>query len=389
MARVADYEFSGQPYTQEVSDSTKGAHHGAMQGDAHLDGKGNAMFYGKGDYAVVKPDHGFALNEGTVVIEFTQNSASTGKLPWGSDAAQTLFSVDARGTDINGHLTIFIRADGKVGVRHQTETDDHFFYGGTITPGTPASVGYSWGPGGSTLVVNGQTVATGKAPLKMAGDDLPIVIGASQAQSTQGTTDDVKGHFDGSISRVQIHDKAITTSSPVPCFAAGTMIAVPGGERPVEDLRPGDPVLTADRGAQPLIAVWHRRCRAADLAAMPRLAPIRIGAGALGNARPLIVSRQHALLLMPQNVLVRAIHLARHGTGVRVMHGCRRIDYHHLRLARHEILFANGIPAESLLPDYATGTGRAAPGAMPVRPVLGAQAARDMLGASPGLQPAT
>lgn len=378
MARVADYEFTGPAYTHSASDSTAGGHHGTMHGDAHLDGDGNAAFYG-GDHIVVKPDAPFALSEGTVIIEFTQASASTGQVPWGSNGAQTLFSVDAYGTEGGGHLTIYLRGDGTVGVRHQTETQDHFFHGGSVTPGQAASLGYSWGPNGSTLVVNGTPVAWGTAPLKMAGGDLPIVIGASQAQSTHSTTNHVTGHFEGTISRVQIHDQALATSTPVPCFAAGTMIATPSGEVPVEMLRAGDAVLTADHGPQRLCRVTHHAFRAVDFALRPKLRPVRIEQGALGNHRALVVSRQHALLMSPQDVLARAIHLACHGGGrFRIMNGCRRIDYHHLLFERHEIVFANGAATESLLPEWDTRTGADAAPAT-ARPILSGRQARRLL----------
>mgnify|MGYP003561850666 FL=1 len=36
------------------------------------------------------------------------------------------------------------------------------------------------------------------------------------------------------------------------CFANGTRIATPRGERPVEDIRPGDRVMTRDNGPQPV-----------------------------------------------------------------------------------------------------------------------------------------
>ena len=56
----------------------------------------------------------------------------------------------------------------------------------------------------------------------------------------------------------------------------GTALAVPGGVRPVESLRAGDPVLTRDDGPQPVRQIL--RWRAARDAA-----PVRVAAGALGN----------------------------------------------------------------------------------------------------------
>jgi hypothetical protein len=79
------------------------------------------------------------------------------------------------------------------------------------------------------------------------------------------------------------------------CFAHGTRIAVPGGSRAVEALRPGDLVETLDRGPQPV--VWTGQMVEA---ARCRRAPVVIRAGALGSgvpARDLWLSPQHRVTL--------------------------------------------------------------------------------------------
>ena len=86
-------------------------------------------------------------------------------------------------------------------------------------------------------------------------------------------------------------------SMGIPCFTAGTPIDTPAGPVPVEVLRPGDLVLTRDNGPQPLRWSAMRRLTQAELAADPRLLPVEIAAGALGNAARLDVSPQHAILL--------------------------------------------------------------------------------------------
>ncbi|MGL4822623.1 MAG: Hint domain-containing protein, partial [Plesiomonas shigelloides] len=86
----------------------------------------------------------------------------------------------------------------------------------------------------------------------------------------------------------------------VPCFARGTMIRTENGEVAVEDLVAGDMVYTADRGYQPVRWIGSRRIGSAELMAFPKLRPIRIAAGALGEALPskeLVVSPQHRILI--------------------------------------------------------------------------------------------
>ncbi len=379
MAMVADYTFSGPAGGTAVNDSAAGGHDGTAASGAQLDGGGGMTFDGSDDYALIPPDPAFDLSEGTVIIEFVQDTASTGDRPYGTNPAQTLFSVDARGTDIGGHLTIFVRADGTVGVRHQDGNNSHFIAGGHVEPGETVSVGYSWGPNGSVLVVNGVEIGFSSVAFTLPGGDIPIVLGASQAEMTPPFDPaQLAGHFDGTINHVQIHDTAMIRSAPVPCFAAGTRIATPRGEVAVETLRPGDMVLTADLGPRPVIRAEHHRYGAADLAARPLLRPVRIAAGALGNRRTLTVSRQHALLLPDADVLVRAVHLARWGDGrFRIAMRHRRIDYFHLALTGHQIIYAEGAGAETLLPRTAGPDGAAAP--RTARPILNAADARRLL----------
>ena len=60
-----------------------------------------------------------------------------------------------------------------------------------------------------------------------------------------------------------------------------------GAQVPVEDLRPGDRILTRDDGPQPLRWIGQRTTRASGL-----FAPVLIRAGTLNNARDLVVAPQ-------------------------------------------------------------------------------------------------
>lgn len=145
------------------------------------------------------------------------------------------------------------------------------------------------------------------------------------------------------------------------CFAVGTFISVPGGARRVEDLRPGDPVLTMDNGVQYLQMSLRRTlnfARGDD----PCHKPIEFKPDALGPGCPthrLVVSPQHRMLMHAeggQEVLVPAKALT-HRRGIRAMKGCREVTYIHLVFARHEIVSAHGCWSESFYPGaYATAT---------------------------------
>lgn len=145
------------------------------------------------------------------------------------------------------------------------------------------------------------------------------------------------------------------------CYAGGTMIRTIDGDRPVETLAPGDLIWTRDNGYQPLRWCGSSQLDQVDLAAAPRLRPVRIAAGALGPGiphSPLTVSPQHRILVRSaiaqrmfgtRELLAPAKQLLAL-EGVEVDDRCQAVTYHHLLFDRHEILIANGAEAESLYP---------------------------------------
>lgn len=148
--------------------------------------------------------------------------------------------------------------------------------------------------------------------------------------------------------------------SGIACFTPGSLIETARGARPVESLRPGDLVMTRDRGLQPIRWVGTRRFTPAELQADPSLHPILFSKGALGAnlpARDMMVSRQHAMLVKgpraelyfgEDEVLVRAVHMAdQHGI-VQAM--VTEVTYIHLMFDHHEVIMADGLWSESFQP---------------------------------------
>lgn len=142
-------------------------------------------------------------------------------------------------------------------------------------------------------------------------------------------------------------------------FARGTQVTMASGaQTPIEDLRAGDMVLTRAEGPRPL-----RWVGAATVRATGDFAPVRIRAGALNNTGDLTVSPESRLFIYQRadalgagrhEVLVRARHLVNGNTVVRQRGGF--IDYFQLLFDDHQIIYAEGIAAETMLVDPRTRT---------------------------------
>ena len=149
----------------------------------------------------------------------------------------------------------------------------------------------------------------------------------------------------------------------IPCFTAGTLIDTAEGPRKVEDIRPGDMVLTRDAGFLPVQWVGSRTIGGADLAAHPEFAAVIVRAGALGNnlpARDLRVSPWHRLLLCGQRaelmfgeheVLVPAIYLVGQPGFAR---DDSAVTYVHVMFDTHQIVRSEGAWSESFQPGEKT-----------------------------------
>lgn len=135
-------------------------------------------------------------------------------------------------------------------------------------------------------------------------------------------------------------------------FARGTEITLANGaQRSIEALQAGDRVLTRDHGAQPVRWVGQ-----ATLRGVGAFAPVVITAGTLGNSGDLIVSQHHRMFLYQRQrtaavptaeVLVQAVHLV-DGDRIYLREG-GFVDYFSLVFDQHEIIYAEGVPAESLM----------------------------------------
>ncbi len=190
--------------------------------------------------------------------------------------------------------------------------------------------------------------------------------GFSATATLAGTQEDFGSDIDG-FSIQRSGDGANTfnnNSTPTPgttnvCFTNGTLFTTPDGEVAIEHLRPGDLLVTQDNGPQKIQWIWARKQPLHAIVKNPNLNAIQIKKDALGKgvpARNLFVSKQHRILLRSEitermygerEILVPAKDLV----GMRGISEAPITDditYYHILMDKHEIIFAEGAPAESL-----------------------------------------
>ena len=211
------------------------------------------------------------------------------------------------------------------------------------------------GPGVATLTIthiNGIAVVAGDTITLSTGQQ--ITLNADGTLSILADADEETVNFTYTVASGGggLTDTAFVTINSIPCFVAGTLIATPAGEVPVECLAAGDLVLTHDNGPQPLRWIGRRQ-----VAAEGSFAPIRIAPNTFGRHRELLVSPLHRVLIRDAlaellfgepDVLVAARDLV-NDRSVRAVSG-GEVDYVHILFDQHQVVFSEGLATESFLP---------------------------------------
>jgi hypothetical protein len=134
------------------------------------------------------------------------------------------------------------------------------------------------------------------------------------------------------------------------CFCTGTLIATLNGEVAVEQLVVGTKVLTARGEVRRVVWIGHGRI----LATRNRrnaATPVIVRKGALGNNVPhrdLRVTKGHSFYI--EDVLIPVQFLVNHRSILWDDHA-QEVNLHHIELETHDVLLANGAPAESYRDD--------------------------------------
>lgn len=170
------------------------------------------------------------------------------------------------------------------------------------------------------------------------------------------------------IASVDVHPTQVTsknrTKAPAPLaekrclgFAAGAIVQTDKGQKCVQDIRPGDRVLTRDHGFRPIVWVGQRSVSLAEQMAEPALCPVLIARGALGPNMPdqpvklssdqglMVEGPLTKLLFGTKEVLVPASHLVGY-PGIEQA-PLAPVEYFYLMCATHEVIWADSIWTES------------------------------------------
>ena len=204
-------------------------------------------------------------------------------------------------------------------------------FGGTVTVDKP----------GDQFVIGGGALSN----LSISNGDT-LQFNDSGSNAGAGGIDQII--FSSAISAGSFNIVNGNTVQIVSCFAAGTRIETSRGMVAVEDLAIGDQAITADGIAEPIVWLGSRAVHCARHPHPETVWPVRIREGALGKnvpVRDLYLSPDHAVFV--DGVLVPVNRLINGGSIAQVKRA--DVTYHHVELADHAVILAEGLTVESYL----------------------------------------
>jgi uncharacterized repeat protein (TIGR03803 family) len=208
------------------------------------------------------------------------------------------------------------------------------YNGGEYSLGTVFEIPDTGGSYGTPITLANFGFTNGSGP---TGDLI-----ANGAGDLFGTTVDGGTGSDGTV--FELTD----TGFVLPCYRRGTRIATPTGERAIESLAVGDLVLTASGQMWPIAWIGRRRVDCRRHPKPEKVWPVRVHAGAFGDGMPrrdLWLSPDHAVFVDQVLIPVKCLS---NGTSIAQV-PVNEASYYHIELPHHEVLLAEGLPAESYL----------------------------------------
>jgi len=209
---------------------------------------------------------------------------------------------------------------------------------GNLLIGSSAGTATAWAAGSNDRVNAGTNLYWTPAAGQAGTLANPLAIGAFSVYAVDNS---------GGLSA-----SPVTATVNVVCFLAGTLIASPDGERPIESLKPGDLISTTE-GPQPVRFLARSTRSIAQLQALGKM-PIRINQGAFGSLGPAqdsFLSPSHAIHFAGSLVEAGALI---NGTSIQQLDDWPEaaLTYYNIELERHGLITANGLLAESYFANY-------------------------------------
>ena len=241
--------------------------------------------------------------------------------------------------------------------------------GGTVTSAIDFTAGGTLQIDGMAMpanVIDGFLRQSGQIVLESVAYDptasAPVLVMVSGMQTLEiaedGSTYDLlldpgQSYADDTFSLAS--DNGGGTVVSVACYGRSTLLLTDRGEIAVEHLAIGDRMVTASGRSRPIRWIGRRAYAGRFLSGQPQIQPICFKAGSLGLGTPrqdLLVSPNHAMfvdgLLVPARCLIN-------GTTIIRQHSAARVEYFHVELDTHDIIFAEGAQSETFLDDGSRG----------------------------------
>jgi autotransporter passenger strand-loop-strand repeat protein len=257
----------------------------------------------------------------------------------------------ASGITVSGGVVEYVLSGGSVSSGTVLGGGTVEVFSGGAASGVVASGGIVDLASGAAIDVTNFAYAQGGAANLTAPDVLTITEG--------GDTDTLllAGEYTGEYFHLSPDGAGGTdiTTDSTPCYCPGTLILTAAGEVLVEDLAIGDPVMTVSGAARPIKWIGRRSYSGRFALGRKDILPIRIARGALDEnipGRDLWVSPRHALFL--DGVLIEACDLV-NGESIAQAEGVEQVVYIHIELETHDVILAEGAPAESFIDDDTRG----------------------------------
>jgi hypothetical protein len=150
---------------------------------------------------VLSHQEAYEISEGSLELSFTPDTVS---------GRQGIFTKDASYFGTGGHLSIVIEGTNLIGRLQSESATQKLVAEDAVTAGTANSAVVTFGSGGFKLYANGSLADESSYTGGIGANTEPVVIGANQWASDDGTANQLQDAYDGTIGRLGLLDYALS-----------------------------------------------------------------------------------------------------------------------------------------------------------------------------------